>query len=200
MHSEVHGRRGDERRERKHDERGDHRLDPARGDLLHRHRPDRHRCQHAVLDLAGVSEVLHEWERHRLYALEDHRTRDHAADEQGRESGSVAASSDRLTDLREHVREDEDEQERLHDRATQEHRDLLAENSQVAKQQCEERVPRRRARGTNRDRAHSRSSLPVRPMNTVSSVVSVMPRSCTSNPACSARVMSWGSVAPPAFA
>ena len=55
------------------------------GDLLGGDGPHRHRREHAVFDLARVAEVLHERERDGLHALEDHRARDRAADEQRRE-------------------------------------------------------------------------------------------------------------------
>ena len=126
--------------EREHDERSEQRLDRAGRDLLGRDRPHRHRCEHAVFDLARVAEVLHERERDRLHALEDHRARDHAADEQRRELADAARAADRLADLREHVREHEDQQQRLHDRAAEEHPVLLAQHGDVAQQQRAERV------------------------------------------------------------
>ena len=109
-----------------------------------------------------------------------------------------ARAADALADLREDVREHEDEQQRLEQGAGQELLDVLAQHDEVAEQQRAERDPRRRARGeragtsvARRGRrrrrggrvvAHSRSSLPVRLMKTVSSVGAVAERSWTSLP------------------
>ena len=98
-----------------------------------------------------------------------------------------ACAADALPDLREHVGEHEDEQQRLHDRADDERGHALAQDREVAQQQRAERgrsrapdgaAPRRVARRRGRG-AHSRRSFPVRLMNTVSSVGSVTERSVT---------------------
>ena len=113
---------------------------------------------------------------------------DHAGHEHGREvrlGDPAAAAADALTDAREHVQEHEHEQERLDQRARDELAEVLAQHDQVAQDQ---RLQRGAAGGerssawVDRDRRrvggqgcrgrgrHSRSSLPVRLMNTVSSV------------------------------
>ena len=99
-----------------------------------------------------------------------------AGDEQRGEVGRAARAADRLADLREHVREHEDQQQRLHHRAAEEHPELLAQHGEVAQEQRAERAcgptaadvraltPRVGGGG------HSRRSFPVRLMKTVSSV------------------------------
>ena len=77
----------------------------------------RDRGQHPVLDLAGVAELLHEGQRRRLDALEDDRRAEHAGDEQRGERGLRLRRGppDALADLREHVGEDEHQEQRLED-------------------------------------------------------------------------------------
>src|SRR5437867_3521530 len=106
-----------------------------------------------------------------------------------------------LPDLREDVREDEDEQQRLHDRPGGEDAQVLPQHLEVAAELRHERLRRRPADGTEVGErlslagrrfggdGHSRSSLPVSRMKTVSSVGSVRDRSVTLKPPSSAQSM-----------
>ena len=119
---------------------------------------------------------------------------------------TVAVPADALPDLREDVQEDEAEQERLDDRAQHELPQVLAQHDEVAQQQRAERGPARGGHGAGgaaadppgrRLRGHrcghqSRSSLPVRLMNTVSRLGSETDRSTRSNPPRSAAVTMRG--------
>src|SRR5262249_32297872 len=136
---------------------------------------------------ARVAELLHERECDRLDALEEDRDRDDAGDEDVREVRG-RGTADALADLREHVREHEDEQQRLQDRAGDELLQVLPEHGEVARDQRAERrdatLPKGNpfdagAGGLSGDRRHSRSSLPVRLMKTVSRLVSAEARSVT---------------------
>ena len=67
------------------------------GHLLQRDERDRQRCEHAILDLSRVAELLDHRQRDGLDALEHDRQPDHAGDEDGREgrlAGRAAASAD----------------------------------------------------------------------------------------------------------
>src|SRR5581483_11141523 len=157
---------------------------------------------HPVFDLPGVAELLGESHGNGLDALEHDRDPDHACDEHGREGGlarRTTAAADTLADRRKDVEEREHEQEGLHERAGHELTEVLAQHGEVALKQRDQRSPARLGGRPDlggdlavRDRAglragghgchQSRNSLPVRLMNTVSSVGSVTDRSAKSNP------------------
>ena len=124
--------------------------------LLDRDQRDRQRREHAVLDLAGVAELLHHRQRHRLDALDQDRDADHAGDEQRWRSRLAGArAADALADLREHVGEHEDQQERLEDRAGDELLEVLRSTTRSRQQQR----PERDARGVRPRAARSAPSV-----------------------------------------
>src|SRR5205823_7062362 len=91
--------------------------------------------------------------------------------------------------------EHEDEQDGLQHRPQSEGDERLAQDGEVAQQQRDERVDRGAPRRTNfqqTQRRHSRRSLPVSLMNTVSSVGSATEMSDTWNPFFSACAMIFG--------
>ena len=87
-----------------------------------------------------------------------------------------------LADLREDVGEDEDEQERLHDRPDQELAEVAAQDTDVAGEQ--------RAEGLE-VRPHSRYSRPVRLRKTVSRLGGRLEASRTGRPSSAAACTSW---------
>ena len=144
-----------------------------------RDQPDRARRLHAVLDLAGVAELLSHQHRDRLDALEHDRDPDDARDEHGGErrlGHLAAAAADPLADRGEHVEEHEHEQERLDQRADHELAEVLRSTTRsrrISASSAErlaaivERVGsivmrawRRRAGGCGGRGHQSRSSLP----------------------------------------
>ena len=124
----------------------------------------------------------------------------------------AAAAADALADRREHVEEDEHEQERLHQRADRELGEVLSQHDQVAQDQREQApsglrppssaqarsrwAPHRRGAGRGSRRRggghQSRSSLPVSEMNTVSRLGSDTERSASSKPPASAALTTRG--------
>ncbi len=93
---------------------------------------------HPVLDLAGEAELLGHDQRHRLHALEEDGDPHHAGDQQGGEGRlghRTPAAADALADLREHVEEDEAEQERLDQHPDHELDEVLAQHHQVPEDQ-----------------------------------------------------------------
>ena len=83
----------------------------------------RQRGEDAVLDLLGVAELLDQRQGDGLDALEDDRQPDDAGHERAGERGLAAGpAADALADLREHVGEDEHQQQRLHHGADDEQR------------------------------------------------------------------------------
>ena len=147
-----------------------------------------------------VAELLGHLQRHGLHALEHDGDPHHARyQDRGEDrAGSRAAlgPAHGLADLGEHVEEDEAQEERLHERADHEFDEVLPEHDQVAQHEGPQGDAAGRHGRADRpggdvelaDRAlggrghQSRSSLPVRLMNTVSSVGSATDRSATSNP------------------
>src|SRR5436305_3876159 len=109
-------------------------------------------------------------------------------------------ATDSLADRRKHVQEDEHQEERLQDRAGQELLEVLLEHREIAQQQPGEGAPAglhggpaqlgalvtrergRRGCGGCGGGHQSRSSFPVRLMNTVSSVGSLTVRSTSREP------------------
>src|SRR3954447_5197227 len=144
------------------DHAGSHeRLNRADEDLLEADDPDRDRREHSVLDLPADAELLHERQRDSLDPLEVDRDRDEAGHEDGGERDAGCRAVEALADLREDVGEDEDEQERLHDRPDQELAEVAAKDADVAGEQGAECL---------QPGAHSRYSRPVRLRKTVSSL------------------------------
>ena len=105
-----------------------HTLHRAGRDLAHRDQTHRQRRQHPVLDLLGVAELLDHRQGDRLDALEHDRQPDDTGHEHGgeRRLAAGASAADALADLREHVEEHEDQQQRLDDRARDELVEVLA--------------------------------------------------------------------------
>src|SRR5579862_3446966 len=120
------------------DSGGDDRLDRTGDDLLEPNHPDRHRRKDAILDLLAEAELLHERQRDRLDPLEVDRDRDQSRHEHRRERDSGRASPKSLPDLREHIGEDKDEEQRLHDRPGYELANLTTQDADVTFKQCEE--------------------------------------------------------------
>ena len=175
--------------EREHDRGSDQSLQGAGGDLSQRDERHGHGREHAVLDLLRVAELGRHRQRDRLDALEHDGDPDHARNQDAREgrfAGRPAATTHALTDLREHIQENEYEQERLDERAADELAEVLLQHREVA---LEERPERLAARLDGRPAAtcalidedrrchQSRSSFPVRLMKTVSRVGSATARS-----------------------
>ena len=121
-------------------------LQRAGHDLLDGHQLDRQRGEHAVLDLAGVAELLHERQGHGLDALEEDDRGDDAGDQRGgvgRAAGAAArTATDAEPDLGQHVGEHEHQQERLDQRAGQELLEVVREHVGVAEQQGPEGATR----------------------------------------------------------
>src|SRR3954467_61571 len=169
------------------DDREDHagcheRLHRAGEDLLEADDPDRHRCEHSVLDLPADAELLHERQRDGLDPLEVDRDRDEAGHEDRGERDAGRRAVEALADLREDVREDEDEQERLHNRPDQELAEVAAKDADVAGEQRAECL---------QPGAHSRYSRPVRLRKTVSRLGGRLDASRTGRPSSTAASTSW---------
>src|SRR6185437_14073309 len=121
-------RRVHQQHDREYDQRAEERLDRASRDLLDRQHADRHRGQRPVLDRALPGELHDQRERHRHNALHEQHGGHQAGHQDGGEVDAArrggtgagrrgtAAEVEAAADLREHVGEDEDEQQRLHDR------------------------------------------------------------------------------------
>src|SRR5262249_24622457 len=182
VHDRGLARRVHEVDDREHDAGGDERLHRAGEDLLEAHDPDRHRREHAILDLPADAELLHERQRDGLDPLEVDRHRDQPRHEHGRERDARHRAVKALSDLREDVGEDEDEQERLHDRPDQELAEVAAQDADVAREQRAERL---------QIRLHSRYSRPVRLRKTASRLGGRLDASRTGRPSSAAASTSW---------
>ena len=81
VHVQVHLLGGHDGGDREHEHGRDQALDRPGHDLLEGDQIDRQGSRHAVLDLPGVAELLHERQRDGLDALEHDRQAQHAGDE-----------------------------------------------------------------------------------------------------------------------
>jgi hypothetical protein len=96
---EVGPRQWNEHREREDDERGEQALQRAGDHLGDRDDADRKRRQHAVLDLAGIPELLDQWHADGEDALEEGHDREHPGKERCGDLRRAGAIGETLADL-----------------------------------------------------------------------------------------------------
>ena len=122
-------------RDGEHDGCGDQALDGSGQHLADGDQRNRQRCQHPVLDLFGIAELVGQGQSHCLNSLEHNREAHHAGHQNGSKcgfAGKPRASADTLPDLREHVQKNEDQEEGLDERAGDEYAQVLSQHCQVA--------------------------------------------------------------------
>ena len=106
--------------------------------LLDRHKLDRNRRQHPVFDLPGRTKLHRERQRNRGDPLKNHSYRDEA----GNQDGGIADTGDPrfhlLPDPRQHIGEDENEEQRVHHGAGDERSQIPAQDGEIAKDHAPE--------------------------------------------------------------
>ena len=184
VHVQGHGRARHQQHDRERDRGGDRGLDRARHDLLHRHP----HTGSGAITRSSISRVYPNSETSGSatawmpWKIRAKLIRPGASNVENCVL-ALLGPADALPDLREHVREHERRQQRLHDGADEERADLLAHDANVATPACDERgeaaAPRPRWCERVGEIAACMSLaqvLAVSEMKTVSSVGIVTPR------------------------
>ena len=147
---------GDEHGEREYDDSGEQTLYGADDDLLHRDEPGRQWCQHAIVDLSRVSEVLHERQGDGEYALKQDHHGQHPGQQRGGDLARAASALGYTAHLGDDVTEHEHDQQRLHDGTSEKLGWSLPEHGEVAGEEGDECGASRRAARSRRQRAGNR--------------------------------------------